>query len=645
MESVEFLSMMERHWQDHCNQMETIGSIFLYLGRTDVIQSGRTRSLWDMGIQLFRKHLVAHAVVERITVNGILATVDGEREGEAISHTLMKNLLRIFTAVGRYASSFERPFLEATDQYYHSEGVQSMQSNDVPHYLKHVEKRLGEEASRVLMYLDETTRRPLIACVEKNLLAIHAKSILDKGFDQLMDGWRVEDLSRLYKLFGRINSTMTEIAGSSAHDQMKASFMSYVKRVGAEIVLDSGKDGEMVNSLLAYKDKLDQILVKAFSSTDLFTRALKESFEAFLNMRQNVPAMLIAKFVDHVLRTGNKSFSEEELESTLERVMTLFRFIHGKDIFEAFYKKYLAKRLLFQKSASHDLEKLMLAKLKSECGAAFTNKLEGMFKDVDVSKDIMVSFAQHVESRERLEDVELNVYVLTNSYWPQNQLSEIKLPRELIHVQETFKKFYLSNHEGRQLSWLHSAGTCVLRGNFPRGQKLLDLSLYQAVVLVLFNDAETLNCKEIFEHTGIEDAELRRTLLSLASGKPTLRVLNKNPKGPTVSDSDVFTFNSEFVHKLKRVKINAIQVKETKEENQQTTEKVFQERHYLIDAAVVRILKTRKVMAHAQLISELYDQLKFPHKSADLKKRIESLIERDYIERDENNTQNYKYIA
>jgi len=38
------------------------------------------------------------------------------------------------------------------------------------------------------------------------------------------------------------------------------------------------------------------------------------------------------------------------------------------------------KRLLLNKSATIDSEKMMIAKLKAECGAAYTSKLEGMFK-------------------------------------------------------------------------------------------------------------------------------------------------------------------------------------------------------------------------------------------------------------------------
>lgn len=66
----------------------------------------------------------------------------------------------------------------------------------------------------------------------------------------------------------------------------------------------------------------------------------------------------------------------------------------GKDVFEAFYKKDLAKRLLVGKSASVDAEKSMLSKLKQECGAAFTSKLEGMFKDMELSKDVLLHFKQ-----------------------------------------------------------------------------------------------------------------------------------------------------------------------------------------------------------------------------------------------------------
>ena len=58
-----------------------------------------------------------------------------------------------------------------------------------------------------------------------------------------------------------------------------------------------------------------------------------------------------------------------------------------------------------------------------------------------------------------------------------------------------------------------------------------------------------------------------------------------------------------------------------------------------IDAAIVRIMKTRKSLSHKLLVQELLIQLKFPIRAQDLKKRIESLIDREYLERDEQNPQ------
>lgn len=76
---VVFLSHVENSWQDHCNQMLMIRSIALYLDRTYVIQNANVRSLWDMGLQLFRKHLSSCPEVEHKTVSGLLKLIEKER--------------------------------------------------------------------------------------------------------------------------------------------------------------------------------------------------------------------------------------------------------------------------------------------------------------------------------------------------------------------------------------------------------------------------------------------------------------------------------------------------------------------------------------------------------------------------------------
>ncbi|KAG0464826.1 hypothetical protein HPP92_018990 [Vanilla planifolia] len=191
---VVFLSMVEKCWQDFCDQMLMIRGIALYLDRTHVKQTPNVRSLWDMGLQLFRKHLSLSPEVERKIVTGLLELIERERLGEAIDRTVLGHLLKMFTALGTYAETFEKPFLERTSDFYASEGLKYIQQWDVSDYLKHVEMRLCEEHERCTLYLDANTRKPLVTTTEKQLLERHTSTILDKGFTMLMDLKSVDDL-------------------------------------------------------------------------------------------------------------------------------------------------------------------------------------------------------------------------------------------------------------------------------------------------------------------------------------------------------------------------------------------------------------------------------------------------------------------
>lgn len=631
-----FLKMMNDCWQSHCQQMILIRGIFLYLDRKYVLQNPGVLSIWDMGLDTFKVYIISDPLVQTRTVDGLLLLIDKERQGDTVDRSLLKSLLRMLSDLGIYHEAFETKFLSSTEQVYRTEGQRLMQEREVPEYLLHVDKRLHEENERLLHYLDHSTKRALISTVEKQLIGEHLVPILQKGLDALVEENRISDLKLMYNLLSRVKNGPQEL---------NTSFCTYVKKRGRTIVIDPEKDKTMVQELLDFKEKLDNIVVTCFGRNEKSVNSLKESFENFVNQRLNKPAELIAKFVDSKLRSGNKESTEEEMERLLDKIMVLFRFIHGKDVFEAFYKKDLAKRLLVGKSASVDAEKSMLSKLKQECGGGFTSKLEGMFKDMELSKDINIAFKQYLAhlNQPELINMDLTVNILTMGYWPTYAPSEVTLPAEMVQFQETFKKFYLGKHSGRKLQWQPSLGMCVLKASFPLATKELQVSLFQTLVLLLFNAADELPFEEIKAATNIEDAELRRTLQSLACGKA--RVLRKVPAGKDILDGDKFTYYKDFTNKLFRIKINQIQLKETTEEQQATEERVFQDRQYQIDAAIVRIMKMRKTLTHNLLITELYNQLNFPVKPADLKKRIESLIDRDYMERDKDNPNQYNYVA
>lgn len=150
-------------------------------------------------------------------------------------------------------------------------------------------------------------------------------------------------------------------------------------------------------------------------------------------------------------------------------------------------------------------------------------------------------------------------------------------------------------------------------------------------MLLLFNDEMRLTFDQIKEQSGIDRDELKRVLPSLFCGR--LKVLLKEPASRELQPSDLFTFNENFHDARFRIRINTFQIMESDQENQKVNDSILQDRQYQIDAAIVRIMKLRKTLSHKLLVNELTSQLRFPFKMVDVKKRIESLIEREYMER------------
>ena len=83
------------------------------------------------------------------------------------------------------------------------------------------------------------------------------------------------------------------------------------------------------------------------------------------------------------------------------------------------------------------------------------------------------------------------------------------------------------------------------------------------------------------------------------------------------------------------------------EEKKKVLEDVDRDRRYAVDAAIVRIMKSRKVVSFQQLIIECVELLspKFKPDIQVIKKRIEDLITRDYLERDEDDPNMFTYVA
>lgn len=391
----------------------------------------------------------------------------------------------------------------------------------------------------------------------------------NSGLVYLLEHKKVDELKRMFDLFSRIATSPGPglLAGLELLENKMAEHVVVKGRDIVVLPVDPTGATECkvdhikyVNDLLDLKDQYDTIIRDAFKNEKSFINKLNKSFEHFINQNLRSPEF-ISLAMDNHLRGGKSkqgagAQSEEVVESMLEKALQMFRFISEKDVFERYYKQHLAKRLLSDRSQSTDMEQKVVQMLKTECGYQFTAKLEGMFKDINTSRTVQEQFRSHVHQSAEHADgsVDLVVKVLTTGYWPTQQAVQCQMPPEIDKVCNVFKRFYLAQHNGRQLTWQVNMGNADVNARFDR-KYLVNMPTYQMVVLLLFADPSTTNLKfSDFENaTKIPALELKRTLQSLACGQ--LRLLTKEPKGKEVKDSDSFSYNAGFTHRLIKFKV------------------------------------------------------------------------------------------
>ncbi|XP_018488258.2 cullin-1-like [Raphanus sativus] len=584
--------LVER-WSHHKRLVELLSCIFLYLDRCYTFRRSLL-SIKEVGMGCFRD-LVYYKQQSKIR-EAVLALVDKEREGEDINRKLMKRVFDFYVEMGmeRYEQDFERFMLKDTASYYSRKASSWIQEDSVNDYLLKIEESLKKEKERVSHYLHFSSESSLVKVVEHELFVVHENQILEKTHSE-----KQISLGRLAKIFKQ------HVTDTTIND----------------------KEQVLIRKLIELHEKY--MVTECFQNHTLFHKALKRA----------VADELLATFCDRIIlkKWGSDELSDEDIEKV---VLFLAYLSHEKDIFAEFYRKKLSLRLLLNRGVSDDHEISILTKLKQQHVGQFTFKMERMVNDLTLSRENQNSFKEYVANNSVAKPgIGLTVTLLTTGIWPSYKTFGINLPSEMVKCVEFFKEFYEKKTKGRKLTWIHSLGTCHVNGMFDQKPIELIVSTHQAVVLLLFNTRDKLSYSDIQTQLNVGHEDLVWLLHSLSCCK--YKILTKEPATETVSRTDVFEFNSKFTARMCRVKIPLPHVDDRKK----VIEDVDKDRRYAIDAAIVK--KGKKALGHQQLVSECVEQLSrmFKPDIKAIKIRIEDLITREYLERDRENPNMFRYLA
>ena len=379
-------------WESWMKSLESVRAIFFFLDRSYILQQGLP-SVKEMGAQRFTSVVLEDQSLQPKISQGACNLIQTERSQQSNldTRTILQQAISMFAQLGLYSDRLEPKILSESQDFYATWAKQTTASTDLAGYVEMCDNLIQRELACAHFWaLDPATTKLLETYLEDILIEGNQSRLLNaEDVGELLSRNRTASLYQTYTLLQR-----RRLGG-----ELKVAFENHIVTEGSGIVFDEAHEEEMVSRLLEFKSKLHHIWEDAFRRNVHLGHTLRESFETFINRSKRSsmtwgtdnpkPGEMIAKYVDRVLKGGAKAirasgitdnvdlktldadqeaFDEDEdveIGKQLDQVLDLFRFVHGKAVFEAFYKRDLARRLLLGRSASSDAEKSMLTRLKS----------------------------------------------------------------------------------------------------------------------------------------------------------------------------------------------------------------------------------------------------------------------------------------
>ena len=605
------LTFYIKEWNRYTTAGQYNNHLFRYLNRHWVkreMDEGK-KNIYD----IYTLHLVRwkddmFMGTQESVMRSVLKLVEKQRNGETIEQGQIKSVVDSFVSLGLdesdsskstldvYKEYFEKPFLAATAEYYDNESKQFLAENSVVEYMKKAETRLEEEKNHVPLYLLNEIMTPLMRTCEEALITKHSQALREE-FQILLDHDKQDDLGRMYNLLARIPDGL---------DPLRNRFETHVRKAGLAAVEKVAQEGDSiepkvyVEALLEVHTKYQDLVNRAFRGESEFVRSLDNACREFVNRNKicksgsNKSPELLAKYTDTLLKKSSAKMTEEDdMESLLTQIMTVFKYIEDKDVFQKFYSRMLAKRLVQTTSASDDAETSMISKLKEACGFEYTNKLQRMFQDMQISKDLNTSYKEWLQTNLDTDDlktaIDATYHVLGTGFWPLNPPTTPFTPPQLIvQTYERFARFYNNKHQGRKLTWLWQLCKGEMKANYckvvnAKVSPTFQVSTYQMSILLLFNDSDTVSYDEMVQGTALSKETLDPSIGVFIKAK----VLTAQPEDAKPEPGTVYKLNTGF--KTKKIKVNLnIGIKsEQKQEVEDTHKTIEEDRKLLMQVCIL----------------------------------------------------------
>ena len=446
-------------------------------------------------------------------------------------------------------------------------------------------------------------------------------------------------------------------------DPIISEFDIYIKNKLEELLKNEELKSDykkLIVELIKLKKEMD-IFVKEHFKNNIYLQDINnQTFSSFL--KKDIFSKHLSHYIDYCMRKGFSGKSQEEIDATLNDIISLFKCLDSKLVFQNESNKNMSERLLNKASVSIVNEQKFISKLKQEVGVTYVKKMTEMINDLEKNKKNDESY-KSLDHKGSPNGIKFNVTVISQNNWEiKNQLLEkIIIPKFLSICLEDFENFYLNKYEGQKLIWCLGLSKVEIQYLYLENKNISISTLPQLLTLLLLEEKEELSLEVISQLLGCQSNIIINDIQGLVYN-PSFNPNSSTDKGVIIGnfdgetkefkESDKISINKKFI--CSKVKFNTLSLSKKKSAEQIKKEEIEEQkiiRKYednILQATLTRILKSRigQKTTHLWLVEETAKQIDlFKAQPQQIKENIEKLIEKKIIERSEEDRACYEYIA
>uniref|UniRef100_A0A673H1N5 Cullin-2 n=1 Tax=Sinocyclocheilus rhinocerous TaxID=307959 RepID=A0A673H1N5_9TELE len=567
------LGMYHRYWEEYSKGAEYMDCLYRYLNTQFIKKNKLTEAdlqygyggvdmneplmeIGELALDMWRKLMIEP--LQPMLIGMLLKEIKNDRSGEDPNQKVIHGVINSFVHVEQYKKKFplkfyqeifEGPFLTKTGEYYKQEASNLLQESNCSQYMEKV--RCCNHNLSYAKVIHECQQR----MVADHLQFLHGEC------QNIIRQEKRDDMANMYTLLRAVSSGLPH---------MIQELQVHIHDEGLRATSNLSQENmptQFVESVLEVHSKFVQLINTVLNGDQHFMSALDKALTSVVNYREpksicKAPELL-AKYCDNLLKKSAKGMTENEVEDKLTSFITVFKYIDDKDVFQKFYARMLAKRLIHGLSLSMDSEEAMINKLKQACGYEFTSKLHRMYTDMSVSTDLNNKFNNFIKTQETVVDlgISFQIYVLQAGAWPLTHVpsSTFAIPQELEKSVQMFELFYNQHFSGRKLTWLHYLCTGEVKMNYLCKPYVAVVTTYQMAVLLAFNNSETVSYKELQDSTQMNEKELQKTIKSLLD----VKMISHDSQKEEIEAESTFSLIMSFTSKRTKFKITTSMQKDT----------------------------------------------------------------------------------